>query len=193
MSQNDVLMKEEVNNFANMAYNAIPEHIDEKQRFYLMFNLVLVKYCARPSTLIDNVYLSEDLLKDSIFINFLSTNDLKTQVMRTQAEFGEQLWIYNIIYENMFMGIENLDHNDPNTHKIVGELLGYPCAGYFFEAYTQRSLLVMMSIGESDVYGYVCPITIENIHDAGDKWVLFNAYANMLDMNLTLKIDQGLI
>ena len=149
----------------------------------LIFNILLVKYLERPSTLIDNLDLAERLLSHPSFLNLLSSEGLSYEGRVTEGV--PQLWIWNRTAEPLL----NLVTDD--IHYYRGNLLGYPCPGYFLQAYEQESLFVHMNIDDQLVYGYICPIQDAHVQEAQRRYARFRPYAEVMGKELTLRVFES--
>ena len=186
-------IESEMNNFVDNLNSVIPTNIKNDYKIYIIFNLLLVKYNERPSMLIDSQLVTDQLLGSQMFMSFIENDiDLSFQILATETD-TEELWILNIRSEQLFT---NQKLRKINKHMNRGSLLGYPCAGYFEEAYTQDSLMIQMFIKDIEdipVYSYICPLGLENEILAVKKWHRFNNYAIIIGWRLRLNIYVGLL
>jgi hypothetical protein len=181
-----------IEKFNNRLDAVISIGIPTIDRTNLIFNIILVKFCARPSTLLDS-FKYIDLLLTSNFINFIKNDpDLVIDTFITEHE-REKIWIYNQQYSDLFKEKDIQQFDTYEIHKIRGIRLGFPCAGYFMEAYNTPSLIVSIFLDNKEFYGYVCPPTKTNSYEAVNIWDKFNSYANILGYTLTLKLQVGLL
>lgn len=152
--------------FAQHLNTVIPTDIDEYEGNNLLFNIVLVKFGARPSTLLDSYKIT------GLLIDFIRhDSDLTVGQFTTERE--NEVWIYNKNYSNLFKE-KDISHYDQKTiHKIRGNRLGYPCSGYFTEAYETPSLITTIYLNDNNFYGYICPVTQKNGYYGVDMWYKF--------------------
>lgn len=180
-------IENEANDFVDHLNNVIPGNIKNNDKLYFIFNLLLVKYNERPSMLIDSRLSTDELLNSNLFMSFIKKDpDLSFKILKTETE-NEELWILNLQNKQLFL------NQYGNKHENRGRLLGYPCAGYFEEAYEQESLFVEMFIKDVPVYSYICSISLQNEINAVKKWHRFNTYAMLVGWHLQLNLYIGLL
>ena len=181
--------QESIKHFAHELSNALPTDLDEDQYIQLLFNIVLVKFGARPSTFIDNIYTTEKLIHNEKFVKFINGNHEFIVGWFATESPQPGFWIYNRKYKDLFRDKDISNMNEEYIHRIRGERLGYACPRYFLKAYEKLTLSVTMTINNHQVYGYWCPVESKYAHDAVDRWLKFRNYANALDLNLELQLN----
>lgn len=207
--------------FANQLSTVIPNEFSASEKLTTMFNILLVKFGLRPSTLIDNITIvnldvlielnpgliiqgptAENLgglwfhnelqLKPDRFVTFIKQDpDLMIDILVTEG--SDELWIYNKRFSDLFEDKDISEYDERLIHSIRGSRLGYPCSEYFFDAYDQLSLLVTMYLNDIKCYSYVCPPNHENSYQSVDLWLKFKPFADALDYKFTLNLEMGVL
>ena len=178
----------------------------------LVFNLLLVYSQERPATLIDGRDFGEQLFSTPEFTSFLDQEGLFYGKITTEGV--PQLWIWNdevvpLLSSPEFVSflsqvahwsswsrsrdLPKPDSHVEDAHYYRGLLLGFPCPGYFREAFRTKSLLVSMTIDGIQVYSYMCPITPGNIRETEDRYSRFQPYAAMMGYDLDLHIREKVV
>lgn len=176
--------------FASSLWDALPKDIDEDKRLEIWFNLILVKFGQKPSTLIDNYDIGKLLLENPTFMKFIKTDPtLKLEELNTENSF--QVWIYNKWYESLFQQKDISHMSDEMNANIRGMRLGLPCSGSFFTVQLEERiphLVIDLSFNDILFYGYYCEITTTNMQNGLSKWLQFKPFADALGLTLVFSM-----
>jgi hypothetical protein len=178
--------------FAQRLDSVIPSDILEPDRDHLLFNITLVKFKARPSTLVDSYQSTDLLLTSPSFINFIN-HDSDLIIEQFTTEGPGEIWIYSKYFSDLFQEKDISQYDRDTIHKIRGIRLGFPCPGYFTEAYETPSLMTTIFLNNEPFYSYVCPSIQENGYQGVDMWFKFKPFADAIGFNLTLKFVIGFL
>lgn len=157
----------------------------------IAFNILLVKFNARPSTLIFFPKWKR-IINCSELMKFISQDqDIRYDFLGTCGQGN--LWIYNKVHKNLFLD-ENISFKE-GEDEIMGARLGYNAAGYSVKVHKGKvddkvlgnsMWLICDNRLPIQVYGYVSPVSINDIFEAYNRWRTFYSYASSLSYDLKL-------
>lgn len=163
----------------------------------LIFNILLVKFGAKPSTFSLGYKTEQLLLNSAEFVNFIASNpDLVMEFLYTEP--NPDLVIYNTLFSNLFLDKDLRNTGENNIHYIRGLRLGFPCPDCFNLLRTKNGMNVTMSLidqneagNNQDVvfYYYVDNRDIKAVMRAFYQWNKFQQFANIIGKKIVLKID----
>lgn len=164
-----------------------------------IFNILLVKVGARPSTLIDIAKHLTIILEGGLIDFIYEDVDLKAEELRTQklVDGTRELWIYNQKYDQLFKKKDISACKKETIHKIRGERLGYDYPNYFLAGMEETKLswrceMFLATNNHSNLitpfYHTLCPPGEESAKKAVNKKEVFALYADMLGLDVIMTI-----
>lgn len=159
----------------------------------IMFNILLVKFAARPSMLEDYYIHSDKLNADAAFIGFIRDDpDLAVGWFKTERSSHKDFVVYNRQFSRLFVDEDISDKPNSEIHIIRGTRLGFPYVTPNFQDPTLLSVDMMIQVSQyswAPFYSYRCPDNDEHILKAMQLWQSFREYAKVLGRGLQINIS----
>lgn len=163
----------------------------------LVFNILLVKFGARPSTfsnIVDHL-----LVHNRDFMNFITDDpNLVIETFYTEGLseglLGD-LVIYNQKFAHLFVERDIRGADRKYVHYLRGARLGLPCPDDFFSMYSKDTTRVDMFLISDEIsipfYYFFCKYNNrDGAHTGLDQWFTFQRFALLvgkkIDMKMTL-------
>lgn len=156
----------------------------------VMFNIVLVKFSARPGMFGDYYVHSDRLNDDPKFMSFITEDpDLAVGWFKTERAGYKDFVIYNRQFSHLFAEKDVSDKSNDEIHCIRGTRLGFPYVTPHFQNFALLSVHMLIQVSETGFapfYSYRCPDDEEQMIKAMKLWLKFRKYADIIGHPLEL-------